>query len=83
MQKGFSASGPSISDGLLLDHIQILLLLPLGDSDCLFGACLSHLFPTHQLEEGMAAHASILAWRIPMDREAGQTIVHGVAKNQT
>ena len=22
------------------------------------------------LEEGMAAHSSILAWRIPMDREA-------------
>ena len=26
---------------------------------------------------------SILAWRIPMDREAWQTIVHGVAKSQT
>ena len=35
------------------------------------------------LEEGMATHSSILAWRIPMDREAWQTIVHGVAKSQT
>ena len=30
------------------------------------------------LEEGMATHSSILAWRLPMDRE---TIVHGVAKS--
>ena len=29
------------------------------------------------LEEGMAAHCSILAWRIPMDREAWRAIVHG------
>ena len=33
------------------------------------------------LEEGMATHSSILAWRIPMDREAWQ--VNGVTKNQT
>ena len=35
------------------------------------------------LEEGMATHSSILAWRIPMDRRAWQDAVHGVAKNQT
>ena len=35
------------------------------------------------LEEGMATHSSILAWRIPMDRGAWQTTVQGVAKNQT
>ena len=35
------------------------------------------------LEEGMAAHTSILAWRIPMDRGAWQATVHGVAKSQT
>ena len=28
-------------------------------------------------------HSSILAWRIPMDRGAWQTSVHGVAKSQT
>ena len=33
------------------------------------------------LEEGMATHSSILAWRIPMDRGAWWAIVHGVAKN--
>ena len=35
------------------------------------------------LEEGMATHSSILAWRIPMDRGAWQAIVHGVTKSGT
>ena len=35
------------------------------------------------LEEGMATHSSILAWRIPLDRAAWQASVHGVAKSQT
>ena len=35
------------------------------------------------LEEGMASHCSILAWRIPMVREAWQATVHGVAKSRT
>ena len=35
------------------------------------------------LEEGMATHSSILAWRIPMDRGAWQSTVHGVAKSRT
>ena len=35
------------------------------------------------LEEGMATHSSILAWRIPMDREASQVTVHRVAKSRT
>ena len=35
------------------------------------------------LEEGMATHSSILAWRILMDRGAWQAIVHGVAKSRT
>ena len=33
------------------------------------------------LEEGMATHSSILAWRLPMDRGAWWATVHGVAKN--
>ena len=32
------------------------------------------------LEKKMATHPSILAWRIPMDREAWQATVHRVAK---
>ena len=35
------------------------------------------------LEEGMATHASILAWRIPMDRRAWWATVHGVPKSWT
>ena len=35
------------------------------------------------LEEGMATHSSILAWRIPMDRGAGQATVLGIAKSRT
>ena len=32
------------------------------------------------LEDGMATHSSILAWRIPMDRGAWRATGHGVAK---
>ena len=33
------------------------------------------------LEEGMATHYSILAWQIPMDREAWWATVHGVTRS--
>ena len=35
------------------------------------------------LEEGMAAHSSILAWRIPMDRGAWRATVLRITKSQT
>ena len=35
------------------------------------------------LEEDMATHCSILAWRIPMDRGAWWATVHGVTKSWT
>ena len=35
------------------------------------------------LEEGMVTHSRILAWRIPMDRGAWQTAIHGVTESQT
>ena len=35
------------------------------------------------LEKGMATHSGVLAWRIPMDREAWWAIVHRVTKSQT
>ena len=31
----------------------------------------------------LATHSSILAWRILMDREAWQAVIHGVAKSWT
>ena len=33
------------------------------------------------LEEGMATHSSILAWRIPVDRGAWQAAVRGVTES--
>ena len=41
------------------------------------------LGPEDPLENGMATQSSILVWRIPMDREAWQAKVHGVAKSHT
>ena len=35
------------------------------------------------LEEGMATHSSILAWRIPVDRGAWRATVHRVTKSHT
>ena len=35
------------------------------------------------LEERMATHSSILAWRIPMDREPWQVTVYRVTRSQT
>ena len=35
------------------------------------------------LEEGMATHSSILAWRIPMDRGTWWATVHRVTNSQT
>ena len=33
------------------------------------------------LEEGMATHSSVLAWRIPLDRAAWQATFHGIAES--
>ena len=35
------------------------------------------------LEEGVATHSAVLAWRIPMDRGAWWATVRKVAKSQT
>ena len=32
------------------------------------------------LEEEMATHSSVLAWRIPMDRGAWRAVVHGLQR---
>ena len=45
---------------------------------CRFGP-----FQEDHLEEGMAAHSSILPWRIPWTEEPGGATVHGVAKSRT
>ena len=48
-----------------------------GDAGSRFGTW------DYPLEEGMATHSSILAWRIPMDRGAWGATVHRVTKSQT
>ena len=35
------------------------------------------------LEEGMATHSSILAWKIPWTEDPGGLMVHGFTKSQT
>ena len=35
------------------------------------------------LEEGIATHSNILAWKMPMDRGALWSTVHGAAKSWT
>ena len=35
------------------------------------------------LEEGIATHSNILAWKMPMDRGAWWATVHGAAKSWT
>ena len=50
-----------------MQELQETWVRSLGQEDC--------------LEEGMATHSSILAWRIPMDGGAWRAIVHGVAES--
>ena len=45
--------------------------------------CVQSLGWEDPLEEGMATHSSILAWRIPMDRGTWQATVHEVTKSWT
>ena len=45
--------------------------------------CVQSLGWEDPLEEGVATHSSILAWRIPMDRRVWWATVHGIAKSQT
>ena len=41
------------------------------------------LDPEDPLEEGMATHSNVLAWKIPMDRGAQGATVHRVAESDT
>ena len=53
------------------------------ESACNVGDWVQSLGWEDLLEEDMATHSSILAWRIPMDRGAWWATVHGVTKSWT
>ena len=53
------------------------------ESTCSAGDQIRFLGWEDPLEEGMAAHSSIHAWRIPVDWGVWWAIVHGVAKSWT
>ena len=53
------------------------------ESTCSTGDWVRFLGWEDPLEEGMAIHSSILAYRIPMDRGAWWATVSGVTKSQT
>ena len=44
--------------------------------------CIQSLVLEDPLEQDMAAHTSILVWRIPMDRGAWRATVHGISKSR-
>ena len=65
----------------------VFLVFPGGsdskESTCNAGDLGSVLGWEHPLEEGMAIHSNILAWRSPMDRGAWRVTDPEVAKSQT
>ena len=53
------------------------------ESDCNAGDLVQSLGWEDPLEEGMAAHSSMLTWRTPTDRGAWWAVVHGVTQSRT
>ena len=66
-----------------LTHWAFLVAQLVKNQLAMWGTWVRSLGWEDPLEEGMATHSSILAWRIPMGRGAWQVTAHGVAKNQT
>ena len=62
-------SGSAVKNPPVMQELQELQLPSLGGED--------------PLEEGVATHSRVLAWRIPMDGGAWWATVHGVVKGQT
>ena len=53
------------------------------ESACSAKICIGFLGREDLLEEGVATHSSILAWRIPMDRAACWATVHWITESDT
>ena len=56
-----------------------LVALTVKNSPAMWETWVRSLGREDPLEESMAAHSSILAWRIPTDRGAERAAVHGVS----
>ena len=83
----FNPEGRALADWL----VNTLLLVEFSESSTEFlyiacpnllcpKKCTFYVLPLLTLEEGMATHSSILAWRISMDRGAWWATVHGLQK---
>ena len=68
----------------MLDHIKLQLKSLATCKPELFTKVFRIICDTapNPLEEGMAIHSSILAWRIPMGRGAWRAAVHGVTNSR-
>ena len=66
--KGFP-SGSAVKNPPVMQEMQEMRVRSLGQED--------------PLEEGMATHSTILAWRSPLDRGAWWAALHRVTKSQT
>ena len=66
--------GKNIEKGVFLFLCMFFLIIQLR---------IKYVYDRNSLEEGMAAHSSILAWRIPWTEEPEGATVHGVTESWT
>ena len=64
----------------MIKHASLVALL-VKNSPAIQETWVQFLGQEDPLEEGMATHSNILAWRIPMERRAWQATLHGVAES--
>ena len=74
--------GDPVAKGLIISNLASLLTQTVKNPPAMWETRIWSLGWEDPLEEGMATHSSILAWRIPMDRGAWWAIVHGVTKSR-
>ena len=79
-----SGSSPGEGTGYLLQYSWASLVAqPVKNPPAMRETWVRSLGWEEPLEEGMATHSSILAWKIPMDRGAWQATVHVVTELDT